>query len=276
MKRKVFFMAATMAAFLTACTNEAGEFTNDEERDVLVSLSFSPYDVSPMTRAAASIAGIATHLDVWIINGDDVTDIHQTSSESDFGSFSVTLDKTKTYTMHAVAHRCADDATLKDGVISFPEDKVTHSMVYTQTFTPTKDMQLTCLMQRIVGCFRFEITDDIPSAVVKFRFTIANVYDRWNVSSGGTHSLDRVSTISYGGTSSIFNVYAIVTDAQTTHTVTIDALDANDAVVKSRQFADVPLRNGWRTQYSGTFFTDAPITTTFTVDDWQDYEVVNF
>ena len=131
-------------------------------------------------------------------------------------------------------------------------------------------------MNRIVADFRLEITDDIPDAVKKLRFTISNVYDRWNVTTGATHQLDRVSTISYGGTSSIFNVYAITTDAQTLHTVTVEALDENDDVVQSRTFADVPLRNGYKTNYRGTFFIDTPVMGSFTVNDWSEYDVVEF
>ena len=78
------------------------------------------------------------------------------------------------------------------------------------------------------------------------------------------------------GTSSIFNVYAIVTDAQTTHDITVTALDENDQEVQTRTFEDVPLRNGYKTTYRGTFFIDTPASAGFTVDDWNEYDVVEF
>ena len=186
------------------------------------------------------------------------------------------MNKTKTYTLYAVAHRCADDATLADGVISFPDDKVTHSFYYTTTFTPSEVSNLACAMQRIVAQFRLEITDDIPDDVVKMQFTIANVFDRWNIGSGGTHQLDRTSSINYNGTSSIFNVYAIVTDVSTTHDITVVALNENDQPVQSRLFSAVPLRNGYKTTYQGTFFVDSPLSMTFTASDWNAYDTVEF
>ena len=88
--------------------------------------------------------------------------------------------------------------------------------------------------------------------------------------------MDRVSTISYGGTSSVFNVYAIVTDASTTHDITVEALDANSDVLQTRTFLAVPLRNGYKTTYRGTFFIDTPVTSGFTVDDWNEYDAVDF
>ena len=270
MKKCVIALLAAMC--LTACEKSSDVCVTNGTNETDVVLTFSPYE---MTRAASSIAGIVTHLDVWITDGTTTTDLHQTSGDAEFGSLSVTLDKTKTYTLYAVGHR-ADGATLSDGVISFTDDKVTHAMYYSTTFSPATTTSLSCLMKRIVADFRLEITDDIPAECKSFRFTVNGIFDRWNVSTGGTHSLDRVSTISYGGTSSIFNVYAVVTDASTTHDITVEALDANSDVVQTRTFTNVPLRNGYKTTYRGTFFIDTPVTSGFTVDDWNEYETVDF
>lgn len=271
-----------MVAFVAMCVgcsseNDERQVTNEQTK---VTLTFSPYEVSAMapammTRAVTSIADVVTRLDVWIVNSGDTIAVQQANQDNGFGTVSVTLDKTKTYTLYAVAHK-ADGATLSDGVISFADDKVTHSMFYTTTFSPAMTTSLSCLMTRIVADFRLEITDDIPTSVVKFRFTIASVFDRWNVTTGGMHQLDRVSTISYGGTSNVFNVYAIVTDAQTTHDITVTTLDADDQPIQTRMFANVPLRNGYKTNYRGTFFIDTPMSISFTVNDWNEYETVDF
>ena len=268
---------------LTACSSDNGEesvFSGlPAENETEVTLTFSPYQMEAMTRATVSIADVVTKLDVWIYEGNsEVADIHQTGSDAEFGSVSVTLDKTKTYTLYAIGHK-AEGATLEDGVISFTDDKVTHSMFYSTTFSPATSTLLSCLMNRIVADFRMEITDDIPNECKKMRFTVSDIYDRWNVSTGGTHQLNRSSTINYSGTSAVFNVYAITTDAQTLHTVTVEALDADgNALVpaQSKTFENVPLRNGYKTTYRGAFFTEENMTMTFTVDDWNEYDVVNF
>ena len=270
MKKLFLLLAGTM---LLACSSESDEPRVPEPTQV--TLTFSPYEMSPMTRTATSIATIVTHLDVWITDGTTTTDIHQTTADASFGTITATLDKTKTYTLYAIGHR-ADGATLTDGVIAFTDDKLTHSMYYTTTFSPATTTSLSCEMTRIVADFRMEITDAIPTGVAKFRFTIDGIYDRWSVTDGGTHQLDRTSVVSYGGTSSVFNVYAIVTNAQTTHNITVTALDGDDQAVQTRTFADVPLRNGYKTNYRGAFFTDAAFTSSFTVNDWNEYETVDF
>jgi len=277
MKKVIIALSAAMV--LAACSSESEEqsvFDGSAVEKTEVTLTFSPYQMEAMTRAAVSIADVVTKLDVWIYeNGSEVTAVHQTTADTAFGSITVTLDKTKTYTLYAVGHK-ADGATLADGVISFTDDKVTHSMFYSTTFSPAITTSLSCLMNRIVADFRLEITDEIPTSAVKFRFTVSGVYDRWSVTTGATHGIDRVSTINYGGTSAIFNVYAITTDAQTTHDITVTALDENDQEVQTRTFVDVPLRNGYKTNYRGTFFIDTPMSMSFTVNDWNEYDVVDF
>ena len=289
--KKLFLPALLLACLVIAgCSKEEPESTVIEpstetpswEKDT-VTIAFSPYTQAPMesrTRAVTSIAGIVTHLDVWITTGTTTIDFHQTSTDADFGTITAVLDKTKTYTINAVAHKCDGNATLSDGVISFPDDKVTHAMVYSNTFTPATTTSLSAEMTRIVAQFKLETTDAIPDEAKKMRFTITNVWNRWNVSTGATNKLDRTSDMNISSKkadgTAIFSVYAITTDAETTHTVTVSALDANDAVLQTRTFTGVTLRNGYKTSYRGQFFTDQDFTSSFTVADWSEYDTVDF
>ena len=67
-------VCAMAAALLSACEKNAsdGEVSNMEKTQE-VRLSFTPYDVSPMTRAATSISNYCTRLDVWISDGTTTT-----------------------------------------------------------------------------------------------------------------------------------------------------------------------------------------------------------
>ena len=100
------------------------------------------------------------------------------------------------------------------------------------------------------------------------------------ITAGGTQLANHTHTISITSTAQdgtvALNVFAIVSETQTLHTVTVTGLNADNGVVLSpRTFADVPLRNGYRTTYRGAL-RDASATATFTVDDWNEYDVVNF
>ena len=89
-----------------------------------------------------------------------------------------------------------------------------------------------------------------------------------------------MSTVSITSTANdgtvAISIYAIATDAQTLHTVTAEALNESDGVIQTRVFENVPLRNGYKTAYRGTFFTDTDMSMSFVVNDWNEFDTVNF
>lgn len=293
MKRINLFAAAMLMLCAAACEKsepveneqESGVIATEPEwEDTVVTISFARIYTEPMTSRTRSteLASIINRLDVWIVDeAENVIDFHQSKTDADFGVIAATLNKTKTYTLYAMAHKCDAAATLADGIISFPDDKVTHSLYYTTTFSPATTTTINAEMKRIVGMFRIEPTDIVPDAAKKMRFTISDVYDKWSVDDGPNHKLDRVSTINItsknpDGTAS-FSIYAIVPSAETTHTVTIEALDADDAPVQTALVLEgVKMKAGYKTIYRGTFFTDKSFSITMTAEEWSEYDVVNF
>lgn len=281
---KFYALAVVAMAALTACTNDgAGEVMNHETAEVR--MTFSPYDVEPMTRAAdadgftrAAVADYATRLDVWIYEGgSEVQDVHQQSTDEGFASLSVRLEKSKTYTVYAVAHKAGGAATLSNGVVSWPDDKVTHSFFYSQTFSPATTTTLNCLMERIVGNFRLEIADKVPEGVARMTVDVDVSPTRWNVAGYGVNAVSRVSSFTPAvGSSPTLSVFLLAGSEEEKRDITVTAYDASDAVAQQRVFTDVPIRAGYRSTYRGAFFTEAVGIMTFTTNDWMDYEAVDF
>ena len=272
---KFYALAVVAIAALVACTNDgAGEVTNNETAEVR--MTFSPYEVEPMMRAA--VADYATRLDVWIYDGDtEVQAVHQQSTDEGFASMSVRLEKAKTYTVYACAHKAAGAATLSNGVVSWPDDKVTHSFFYSQTFSPATTTTLSCLMERIVGNFRLEITDAVPEDVARMTVDMGVSPTRWDVGGFGVNAVSRVSSFTPAvGSSPTLSVFLLAGDDEEKRDITVTAYDGEDAVVQQRVFEDVPIRAGYRSTYRGEFFTGAMASMSFTVSDWMDYETVEF
>lgn len=275
-------LAVVAIAALTACTNDgAGEVMNDETAEVR--MTFSPYEVEPMTRAdgvtRAAVADYATRLDVWIYDGDtEVQTVHQQSTDEGFASLSVRLEKENTYTVYAVAHKAAGAATLSNGVVAWPDDKVTHSFFYSQTFNPATTTTMECLMERIVGNFRLEVTDKVPDGVARLTVDMGESPTRWDVGGFGTNAVSRVSSFQMtAGSSPTVSVFIIADGEEAeSYDITVTAYDSEDAVVQHRVFSDVPIRAGYRSTYRGAFFTSGVVTMTFTANDWMDYETVDF
>ena len=282
---KFYALAVVALAMLTACTNDgAGEVLNNETAEVR--MTFAPYDVVPMTRAddadgftRAAVADYATRLDVWIYDGDtEVQAVHQQSTDEGFASLSVRLEKAKTYTVYACAHKAVGAATLSNGVVSWPDDKVTHSFFYSQTFSPATTTTLSCLMERIVGNFRLEVTDKVPEGVARMTVDMGDSPTRWDVGGFGVNAVSRVSSFTPAvGSSPTLSVF-VITDGEEAeiYDITVTAYDSEDAVVQQRVFEDVPIRAGYRSTYRGEFFTEAIFSMSFTVSDWMDYETVDF
>ena len=282
MKKCVLLAMIMVTVMMTACSNGADEVNDVKQMEPTeVKLTFGSYDMTAITRTATSIAGIVTRLDVWISDGENVQTINQVSTDDGFGSISLTLNKTKTYTLYAMGHKSSGAATLTNGVILFPEDKIKECMFYKTTFSPATTTSLSCLMQRIVGKFTIETTDPIPDEVTKVVITSSNVPTRYGVDGSLSNLTNRENTFnsftrSQDGTAAFSAHILSTSDAPTNYTITVTAYDADNQVVKSHTFENVPICNGYRTQYRGYFFTDAPFSSTMTVNDWTNYDVVEF
>ena len=270
------------AAMMAACSSDNGEEPVINETET-VTISFPQFQqtIEPMTRTNTDVSTLVTHIDVWLTDGTTTTDIHQVSTDANFGTITADLNRNNTYTMYAVAHK-ADGATLSDGIIAFTNDKVTHSMFYTTTFTPATTSTLSCEMSRIVGMFRLETTDAIPDDVAKIQFIIPQTCTRWSVSGVGANKIDRTSEITVSsknqdGTAS-FVLYIIGSDTDETYDITVKALDSNNNVVTNgeRTFSGVTIRNNYKTIYSGAFFSPSTLTSSFVVSDWETFESINF
>ena len=277
--KKMFFMLAAVV-LLMGCSKDDEQVSNKQKETVTFTFPQFQTSVEPMTRTT-DVSTLVTHIDVWITDGTTTTDIHQVSTDDGYGTITADLNRNTSYTIYAVAHK-AEGATLTDGVIAFTDDKVTHAMFYSTTFTPSTTTELSCMMNRIVGQFRMETTDAVPDGVEKFRFLIPQTFTRWNVNGTGANAIDRTSDIRVSsrgqdGTVAI-NIYIIGSADQQLYDITVQALDANGDVVENgqRTFDDVPIRNNYKTVMSGAYFVPTSVSLSLAVNDWETYTTVNF
>lgn len=273
---------------LTACSyvnKEEDEVVNQEAGEAKMLLVFSPYEVqsmqAPMRRAASSVSDVVSHLDVWVTDGTSWQTINTASTDDGFGTVAVTLDKTKTYTIYAMGHNNSEAATLTDGVVSFSDGKVRDCMFFSRQIQVQENTAIGCKMQRIVGKFTIETTDAKPDDVDHVKFTIANTSLTYNLDGTLGTLINRdvafnsISTRQDGTVTFSFYIMSS-TDAATDFDITFTAYNSSNQVVLTREFDDVPIRNGYKTSYRGELFTHAQLTSSFTVDDWETYDVVDF
>lgn len=276
MKRILFTALAAM--LLCACSSETPEPLQQTET---FTLRFGGFDFSEepiITRTDVDVATIVTRLDMWVSDGTTTAEVHQSSADEGFGTVTLELNKAKTYTIYAVAHKATGAATLADGIISWPDDKVTHSFFYSGTVTPSTTTELSCRMNRIVGMFRLETTDAVPNECKKFRFQIPQTFHRWNVAGFGTTKKDRTVTVNVTSTQAdgtvAVSLYIIGSSESVNYDITMDALDASDGVIVSHTVT-APICNNYKTCAKGAFF-NAASTISFVSDDWNTIADINF
>lgn len=277
MKKFMFLVAAVLT--LAACSKDKPLDSTEA-----VTISFSPYQVAPM-KSAGNVSTVCSRLDIYIVEQGttDTTRIHQErTSTADFGSATVTLQTNKTYNLIAVAHNSTDTCTLNGGIVSFPGDIIKQTLVADTTFCPGDGLSLNVVMQRIVGMFKMRVTDAIPSDITGFQFTISPSGRKFNISTmqstdpaERTHTINSTSTDNNG--IAAYNIYVMADDMTNVKYVDIEAKalnPTNDGEV--RQFTQVPIKNGYVTTYSGTFFVTFGTDFSFLVDDWNEYGSFTF
>ena len=280
MKRFLLALIAATAILFASC-NKKQTPTNDiivSPDENLITMVFSPYNMEPI-RGDRGIE-VVNRLDLLITEGDNVWDYHQVKNETNnFGTFYIALNRTKTYTIYAVGHKAEGAASLTDGIISWPDDKVTHAMFYTTTFTPANTTTLDCQMQRIVGMFKFTITDDLPGEVDHMQFNISESGTRFNTATmEAMNKIERVVIPSSMNPNAagdyVFNIYIMSDDMEniTDVDITVQAIDENEGIVEQRSFEEVPIKNGWVTSYTGEFFVSSQMTINFTVGNWNEFD----
>lgn len=299
---KNLFAFAAVALICAACTNPAA-LSEDDEVSVekqRVTLKFSPYTVTSMgakankvaTRATVPVSDVVNRLDVWLMEGDSTTALtkhesvaesHQTVADDGFGSLSLTLDKSKTYTLYAVGHKESAPTTLSTGVVSFPDTKKLQTLYYSTTFTPATTTTLDCKMLRAVGMFRIVLEDEIPAEVKKIAITAEGTPTQWSfpqhagITPTDTYSVSWTSYAHGDDGTTTFSIYILGSDTEKHYSVTVSAYGADGSVLKTRTFTDVPIRNNYRTIYTGRFFKDTPFSSKFRVEeDWLEYDAVAY
>ena len=285
MKKALFFAIACIAHASCTKVQQPSIAPVNNDNYAIVSLSFYPYQIEPIaTKVNVSIADLSKRLDVFIVEGANVTAIHQnkdTQAEG-FGSVSATLNKTKTYTLYAVAHKGSGEASLANSILTFADDKITDTFFYSTTFTPAETVNLSCLMHRIVGRFKLTMTDALPANLAKVQFTVSGSGLGYHVSGYSTNVGDKTSIInnpsSANDGTTTFNIYILAdSDEPSPVDVTVTALDADDATIETKTFESVPIQAGYSTAYRGAFFITQAASMTFTAPDtWNNFDEETF
>ena len=279
-----------MCLILAACSNDS---YNKEAEPLSASapvtvrvdgFSISQEDFPSTTRATAvgSYNGIQKlTLAFYASNGTEVYKATQSKNEADFGEFSTFLP-IGSYTMVVLGYVLYDDDEL---TLTSPTQaeytggciRETFAATQAVNITNTNAVNLTATLNRIIACLQVLSTDGRTANVNKVRMTFSAGGKRFSPLTGlatvNTGSVSTVGNSATVGTTSTSKGYVFLASDEQIMDVTIEALDAESAVLFSKTVNNVPFKRNRVTKLTGAIYAADANASGFQVNTtWLDEE----
>lgn len=242
---------------------------------VRVSFNVAGYDVvsfgnmaqkPSLQRKSENLGSVCSRLSFALFdeNGTKLTYKNQKQSDSNFGTFSLSVGK-GAYKLVVVAHSSEEgNATISSpGKITFEKNKVTDTFYYYGSFTIEEDENFDIVLQRAVAMFRLKITDTTPADVTRMKFYYTGGSSTFDATSGygcvnsKQAELRDVPSSAYNQ-SSVYEVYTFPHSDGKNLKIKAYALTAVGDTLQECEFTDVPVERNKITECTTTFFGDPP------------------
>ena len=288
--KKILSTAAVAAlCFLSCSTDEptanlTARINTDttEMKHVTITFNCRGFDFSsePFGTRALEADG-KTMTDLWVLdypNGQTAPtiQIHQTSSDEDFGSPTLNL-AVGSHHVYFIASR-GQDATIDTDAhtITFGKVRDTFYMDYEINVTATSNGSRSVTLERIVTKFTAIITDAIPEGAATFNMTPSQWYYGWDYVAGTptTATTSQAITINIpaseiGNTDESLNIFGFSSDTEWTTDIALDCKTSTGSILGTATIADVPLKQNRITTFSGPLFSANGLTTVSLSSDWE-------
>lgn len=230
----------------------------------------------------ASVAGSAM-TDVWVLDymaGTLVQQVHQSSSDDDFGAPTVSLDYGE-HTLYFVSS-CGETPTLNttNHTLAFTKVKDTFWKSVAVNVTSGTAANQTITMDRVVTKLIIKPTDQVPATINTISIVLGTWYNTVDYLTGlptdAGANYDRTLAIpdSYKGTTGTFSVnITSFCGADYTTSVAVTAKDGENATIGYAAISNASLKRNRASRYTGTLFGNNNGLTMNIDDTWlTDYE----
>ncbi len=276
---KNLFLTSLMMLLAVSCSNESVEEVNNAQtqRDLVPvqvhvsGFSYSVEDMAPtrgVTRATAASYQYVNAIDLAFFRPDGTQVYNQTQLRSEagtsFGTVSCNLP-VGSYTMVAVARGYFEGDAFS---ISSPTSAGYTSERVRETFCKSQNVvvnnttavNIEVTLSRVIAKLMVNSTDDRIPDVTKMQATYSGGSKSFNPSTGLATDNNGYTVTTSAGNDKQINMISYVflaTDTQNIN-LTIEAFDASDNVLFTKQVADVPFQRNKQTVVRGSMFSTAP------------------
>ena len=288
--KKILSTAAVAAlCFLSCSTDEptanlTARIKTDttEMKHVTITFNCRGFDFStePFAETRALEADGKTMTDLWVLdypNGQTAPtiQIHQTSSDEDFGSPTLNL-AVGSHHVYFIASRGQDAIIDTDAhTITFGKVRDTFYMDYEINVTATSNGSRSVTLERIVTKFTAIITDAIPEGAATFNMTPSQWYYGWDYVAGTPTTATTSQTITInipaseiGKTDESLNIFGFSSDTEWTTDIALDCKTSTGSILGTATISDVPLKQNRITTFSGPLFSANGLTTVSLSTGW--------
>lgn len=291
MKKVLLPALIAVCGLLSACQSD-DEFSAAAVHEITFQVTnYEQYDLDDLTRA--SVADVLDHLVMGVFDAatdavvGSVTVQNKADGKSSYGTFSVSLPEGR-YRAVFIGYNGSRACQMSSSTnITFESDHVPHTFLSCMELTvdgKTAQNQ-NVVLKRAVAAFRLVVKEALPQGLATFRFVNRGGGTALNAQTGFcTEQKERtydisVPTSSIGKSNVEISCYAFLPSEEAAMNITVNALKADGSVIKSRTFADVPMKVNRLTCYTGNFFAEDEAAAQFrlSVDDaWSDTLNVSF
>lgn len=246
------------AAILSSCTNGIQSDATYPDDMVEVMLDFQ---TEATTRASTNPADYFGKINLQLFNetGEKVfnTVKTQTKDEQSFGSFTFALAPGE-YTVVCVGHSSIKSATIKSAtMVQFTAsdgEKLTDTFSHCSEIEVDEDGGYELRMNRVAAMFVIKPTDiEVPETFAKLRIDYTGGSANFNPTTGqGTTKSSQSELRNPASEYQCYTFPYMSNDGKLQ--VTLTALNADGAIIRSRSIADVPVTRNKITTYEGPIF----------------------
>lgn len=270
MKKYSFLLACAIIAMPACENNNLDDLTATDgqaqgiETTFAVTGDFERPTHAAMTRAAITADGKAM-TDLFVLDYVDGTlrqQLHQTSSDADFGEPTMTLD----YGNHHIYFVCSRG---KQPVLSTDEKTVTWGTVsdtfykdYAVTVTPSVATSHNVVLDRVATKLSITINDALPDGVAAIDIVPTKWYYAIDYTLGTPVNAQQDAPISisvpqslWGKTEQVLSVYGLSSPTEWSSDISITARDQDDDIMSQATITAAPFKVNRTTNYQGRLFT---------------------
>ena len=291
MKKVLFSALIAVCGLLSACQSD-DEFSAATVHEITFQVTnYEQYDLDDFTRASGAdaldhlVMGVFDAATDAVVGG--VTVQNKADGKSSYGTFSVSLPEGR-YRAVFIGYNGNYSCQMSSSTaVSFGNEHVPHTFLSSFELTVDGKTAQTqnVVLKRAVAAFRVVVNDALPQELATFQFVNRGGGTALNAQTGFcTEQKERTYNISVpsskiGKPGVDVNCYAFLPAEEAAMNITVNALKSDGSVIKSRTFADVPMKVNRLTCYTGNFFAEDEAAAQFrlSVDDaWSDTLNVSF